>query len=259
MEGVAGIVRPSRPSADTRCTRRDASSTRRRSTPPSGARRPPEPRRSSSWTTTAQARLELQLSRARHARPRLRVRRPVQLTQYTEFLEEGCDACLLVGMHAMAGTPDGVMNHTVSGREWHNPPLQRRPRRRVGHQRGDVRELGLSCPARDRRRGRLPRGQAAARRRADHGRGEEGPGARAQRETSPPTGPRGDRGGRPRRADLERAVQPYDPGRPPRSRSTSSARARSRSTAAAPASRSRARGRSSSAPTTGGRHGATFS
>ena len=41
-------------------------------------------------------------------------------TQYTEFLEEGCDACLLVGMHAMAGTPDGVMNHTVSGREWHN-------------------------------------------------------------------------------------------------------------------------------------------
>ncbi|MBA2359733.1 MAG: M55 family metallopeptidase [Actinobacteria bacterium] len=41
-------------------------------------------------------------------------------TQYTEFLEEGCDACLLVGMHAMAGTPDGVLNHTVSGREWFN-------------------------------------------------------------------------------------------------------------------------------------------
>jgi D-amino peptidase len=41
-------------------------------------------------------------------------------TQYTEFLEDGCDACLLVGMHAMAGTPDGVLNHTVSGREWLN-------------------------------------------------------------------------------------------------------------------------------------------
>jgi D-amino peptidase len=41
-------------------------------------------------------------------------------THYTEFLEEGCDACLLVGMHAMAGTPDGVLNHTVSGREWFN-------------------------------------------------------------------------------------------------------------------------------------------
>src|SRR6185295_3753708 len=36
-------------------------------------------------------------------------------TQYTEFLEQGCDAALFVGMHAMAGTPDGVMAHTVSG------------------------------------------------------------------------------------------------------------------------------------------------
>jgi D-amino peptidase len=41
-------------------------------------------------------------------------------TQYTEFLEQGCDAALLVGMHAMAGTADGVMNHTVSGTGWHN-------------------------------------------------------------------------------------------------------------------------------------------
>jgi D-amino peptidase len=39
-------------------------------------------------------------------------------TAYTGFLEQGCDACLLVGMHAMAGTPDGVLAHTVSGREW---------------------------------------------------------------------------------------------------------------------------------------------
>jgi D-amino peptidase len=39
-------------------------------------------------------------------------------TEYTGFLEEGCDACLLVGMHAMAGTTDGVMNHTVSGQAW---------------------------------------------------------------------------------------------------------------------------------------------
>jgi D-amino peptidase len=41
-------------------------------------------------------------------------------TEYTGFLEEGCDACLLVGMHAMAGTPDGVLNHTVSGMSWQN-------------------------------------------------------------------------------------------------------------------------------------------
>jgi D-amino peptidase len=39
-------------------------------------------------------------------------------TEYTEFLEAGCDACLLVGMHAKAGTPDGVLSHTVHGREW---------------------------------------------------------------------------------------------------------------------------------------------
>jgi D-amino peptidase len=41
-------------------------------------------------------------------------------TEYTGFLEEGCDAALLVGMHAMAGTRLGVMNHTVSGRDYLN-------------------------------------------------------------------------------------------------------------------------------------------
>src|SRR6266513_4392547 len=39
-------------------------------------------------------------------------------TGYTGFLEEGCDAALFVGMHAMAGTRDGVLNHTVSGTSW---------------------------------------------------------------------------------------------------------------------------------------------
>ena len=41
-------------------------------------------------------------------------------TEYTDFLESGCDACLLVGMHARAGTRDGVLNHTVSGQAWQN-------------------------------------------------------------------------------------------------------------------------------------------
>jgi D-amino peptidase len=41
-------------------------------------------------------------------------------TEYTGFLEQGCDAALFVGMHAMAGTPDGVMSHTVSGQAWQN-------------------------------------------------------------------------------------------------------------------------------------------
>src|SRR5687768_16313507 len=41
-------------------------------------------------------------------------------TEYTECLEEGCDAALFVGMHARAGTPKGVMNHTISGRDYQN-------------------------------------------------------------------------------------------------------------------------------------------
>src|SRR6476661_6227007 len=41
-------------------------------------------------------------------------------TEYTGFLEEGCDAALFVGMHAMAGTADGVLNHTVSDQAWQN-------------------------------------------------------------------------------------------------------------------------------------------
>ena len=36
-------------------------------------------------------------------------------TEYTGFLEEGCDAALFVGMHARAGVVDGVLNHTISG------------------------------------------------------------------------------------------------------------------------------------------------
>ena len=43
-----------------------------------------------------------------------------QWTEYTGFLESGCDAALFVGMHAMNGAPLGVLNHTVSGQEWQN-------------------------------------------------------------------------------------------------------------------------------------------
>lgn len=39
-------------------------------------------------------------------------------SRYTELLEEGCDACLLVGMHARAATPDGVLCHTISTTSW---------------------------------------------------------------------------------------------------------------------------------------------
>jgi D-amino peptidase len=43
-----------------------------------------------------------------------------RVPQYTRILEDGCDAALLVGMHARARTVDGVMNHTVFGSSWQN-------------------------------------------------------------------------------------------------------------------------------------------
>jgi D-amino peptidase len=39
-------------------------------------------------------------------------------SRYTELLEQGCDACLLVAMHARANTPDGVLCHTISTTNW---------------------------------------------------------------------------------------------------------------------------------------------
>lgn len=40
--------------------------------------------------------------------------------RYTLPLELGCDAALFVGAHAMAGTPDGILCHTVSSQAWYN-------------------------------------------------------------------------------------------------------------------------------------------
>ena len=40
-------------------------------------------------------------------------------TEYTGVLEQGCDAALFVGQHAMAGAERGVLSHTVSSTNWH--------------------------------------------------------------------------------------------------------------------------------------------
>jgi D-amino peptidase len=40
--------------------------------------------------------------------------------RYIAPFEQGCDAALIVGGHAMAGTPDGGLCHTVSSESWHN-------------------------------------------------------------------------------------------------------------------------------------------
>jgi D-amino peptidase len=39
-------------------------------------------------------------------------------TEYTGILEEGCDAALLVAMHAKAAAGRGVLSHTISGRDY---------------------------------------------------------------------------------------------------------------------------------------------
>src|SRR3954469_14359836 len=40
--------------------------------------------------------------------------------RYTEIHETGCDVALMVGMHARAGTPEGVLCHTISTTTWRN-------------------------------------------------------------------------------------------------------------------------------------------
>lgn len=40
--------------------------------------------------------------------------------RYTDMFDTGCDAALMVGMHAKAGTPKGVMCHTISTTTWDN-------------------------------------------------------------------------------------------------------------------------------------------
>jgi D-amino peptidase len=41
-------------------------------------------------------------------------------SRYTEPLENGCDVALMIGMHARAGTPEGVLCHTISTTTWRN-------------------------------------------------------------------------------------------------------------------------------------------
>ena len=41
-------------------------------------------------------------------------------SRYTELFETGCDVALMIAMHARAGTPDGVLCHTISTTTWRN-------------------------------------------------------------------------------------------------------------------------------------------
>ena len=55
--------------------------------------------------------------------------------RYTEMLENGCDAALMIAMHARAGTPDGVLCHTISTTTWRN----------LRFNDGLVGEFGINC------------------------------------------------------------------------------------------------------------------
>ena len=105
-------------------------------------------------------------------------------TGYTEFLEQGCDAALFVGMHAMAGTQDGNMNHTVSGRDY----------QRLWFNGTEVGETGINaalcgtwgCPVLlvTGDEASCREGKSAARRRADDRRSQARRSARARRARS---------------------------------------------------------------------------
>lgn len=43
--------------------------------------------------------------------------------RYVDPLKEGVDAVLFVGAHARAGTPDGVLSHTVSSESWYEATI----------------------------------------------------------------------------------------------------------------------------------------
>ena len=85
-------------------------------------------------------------------------------TEYTGFLEEGCDACLLVGMHAMAGSRPASWPHGLGPRLqnlWFNGTLVGE----TGINAALCGHAGLPRAARHRRRRRLRRGDRPPRRR----------------------------------------------------------------------------------------------
>ena len=120
MEGVSGIVKGPQTRGGARCTTRAAAlhggdqrrRPRRQGRGRDRDRRHGLPRRRQEWSFNSLVPDLLD--------PDCEFVVQEDWTEYTAFLEEGCDAALLVGMHAMAAPGAGVMNHTVSGRDYFN-------------------------------------------------------------------------------------------------------------------------------------------
>src|SRR3989440_5765866 len=135
-------------------------------------------------------------------------------TEYTKGLSEGCDAALLIGMHAMAGAADGVLSHTVSGQAWQNLRFNGTPVGETGINAALCGHWG--CPV------LLVTGDRAVGREARELLGgglttvevKQGLGQFSARQLVPATArERIEEGARAALRDLS-AVQPYDPGRP---------------------------------------------
>ena len=94
-------------------------------------------------------------------------------SHYTDTLEAGCDAVLLVGMHAKAGTADGVLSHTISTVLWRHLWFNGQAVGEVGVNAAACGYYKRSRSPRDRRRGRLSRIHRTPRRRIDHCRRQE--------------------------------------------------------------------------------------
>ena len=213
MEGVAGIVKGEQTTGGEPLYEEDESSTRRRSTPPFGGQGIGATEivvmdchgAGKGWTFNSLIPEDLD--------PACEYVVQNEWTEYTEFLEQGCDAALFVGMHARAGTRDGVMSHDL--REGLPEPLvQRHARGRNRNQRGSVRHLGLPRSDGDGATRRPVAKGGAPRWRTDHRRREEGF-RRVRSENHPSVRARQliEDGAKRALSDLS-AVSPWDPGRP---------------------------------------------
>ena len=151
------------------------------------------------------------------------------------FLESGVDAALFVGMHAMAGTRDGVLAHTVSGSSWWRLRFNGVEVGETGINAALCGDVGLPGAARHRRRGVVPRGERAPRRWSDDRRREEGPRPLQRAAVPGAEGARADRGRRTRRARRpEGGARRTTRARRARSPSTSTRPTTSSGTATAP-------------------------
>ena len=156
-------------------------------------------------------------------------------TEYTGFLEQGCDAALFVGQHAMAGAERGVLSHTVSSTNWHALYFNGVEVGEVGINAALCGTWGTPVVARHRRRRRLRGVRGAARPGSADARGQDRAGPLQRPPPLARRGPAKRSSRRPaKRSGTSRAPRSTTPGRPARSRSSSTPPTRPTRTATAP-------------------------